>query len=87
MDNNLLFLELLPEAFGALIRENEELKEALNRSEQKLNEYKDMDRSIRESIVNAVALGEDYKNNARKEAELIIAEARLRAKQAAKENE
>jgi hypothetical protein len=34
-----------------------------------------------------VALGEVYKNNARKEAELIIAEARLRAKKVAKESE
>jgi len=74
-------------ALETLIKENKELKDALDRSEQALTEYKDMDRSIRETMVNAVAIGEDYKNNAKKEAELILQGARLKAKQVDKESE
>jgi cell division initiation protein len=81
MNNDELLWRRVFLALEALIMENKELKDALNRSEGMLNEYRDMDRSIRETIVNAVALGEDHKNNARKEAELILEEARLKAKQ------
>ncbi|HHN64799.1 MAG TPA: DivIVA domain-containing protein [Nitrospirae bacterium] len=73
------FLEVIREEMEDLLRENASLKEQIHRAEQQLQEYRDMENTLRETLMTAQQMVEDYKNNARKEAELIIREAELRA--------
>ncbi len=73
------FLEVIREEMEDLLRENASLKEQIHRAEQQLQEYRDMENTLRETLMTAQQMVEDYKNNARKEADLIIREAELKA--------
>jgi len=73
------FLEIIREEMEELLRENANLKETAQRAENHIREYKDMESTLRETLVTAQQMVEDYKTNARKEAELLIKEAELRA--------
>ncbi len=79
------FLELVREEMEELLRENASLKEQTHRSENQIKEYRDMENTLRETLMTAQQMVEDYKVNARKEAELIIKEAELRADEIIKE--
>lgn len=79
------FLELIREELEELLRENASLKEQLNRADAQLQEYKNMEVILRETLMTAQQMVEDYKANARKEAELIIKEAELKAGNTIKE--
>ncbi len=81
------FLELIREEMEDLLRENASLKETVIRLENHVKEYKDMETTLRETLVTAQQMVEDYKSNARKEAELIIKEAELRADAIIKESQ
>ncbi|MCL4490332.1 MAG: DivIVA domain-containing protein [Nitrospirae bacterium] len=73
------FLELVREELEELLRENASQKEHLARADEQLQEFKNMETTLRETLMTAQQMVEDYKTNARKEAELIIKEAELRA--------
>jgi len=73
------FLEVIREEMEELLRENANLKETIQRSETQNKEYKSMETTLRETLMTAQQMVEDYKINARKEAELLIKEAELRA--------
>jgi cell division initiation protein len=73
------FLEIIREEMEDLLRENASLKENSIRLENQIKEYKDMETTLRETLVTAQQMVEEYKSNARKEAELLIKEAELRS--------
>ena len=73
------FLEVIREEMEDLMRENASLKEQLRRAEMSLQEYSDMENTLRETLMMAQQMAEDYKTNTRKEAELIVREAELRS--------
>jgi len=73
------FLELIREEIEELMRENSSLKEQLGRSDEQLQEYRRMETTLRETLMTAQQMVEDYKTNSRKEAELILREAELKA--------
>ncbi|MGC2062086.1 MAG: DivIVA domain-containing protein [Thermodesulfovibrionales bacterium] len=73
------FLEVIREEMEELLRENANLKENVQRSDNHIKEYKDMEATLRETLITAQQMVEDYKSNARKEAELLIREAELKA--------
>ena len=73
------FLEVIREEMEDLLRENANLKENIQRLENQIKEYKDMETTLRETLLTAQQMVEDYKTNARKEAELVVKEAELRA--------
>lgn len=79
------FLELVREELEELLRENASLKEQINRADNQLQEYKNMEVTLRETLMTAQQMVEDYKTNARKEAELILKEAELKADNMIKE--
>lgn len=79
------FLELIREEIEELLRENASLKEQLSRADGQLQEYKNMEVTLRETLMTAQQMVEDYKTNARKEAELILKEAELKADNMIKE--
>lgn len=73
------FLEVIREEMEELLRENASLKEAVQRAESQIREFKDMESTLRETLITAQNMVEDYKTNARKEAELLVREADMRA--------
>jgi len=73
------FIELVREELEELIRENASLKEQLSRADTQLREYGDMEVTLRETLMTAQQMVEEYKTNARKEAELILKEAELKS--------
>jgi cell division initiation protein len=79
------FLEIIREEMEDLLRENASLKENLQRLENQIKEYRDMETTLRETLLTAQQLVEDYKTNARKEAELVVREAELKADSVLKE--
>ena len=79
------FLEVIREEMEDLLRENATLKENAQRLENQIKEYKDMETTLRETLLTAQQMVEDYKTNARKEAELVVKEAELRADAVLKE--
>uniref|UniRef100_A0A7C4AK05 DivIVA domain-containing protein n=1 Tax=Thermodesulfovibrio aggregans TaxID=86166 RepID=A0A7C4AK05_9BACT len=73
------FLEIIREELEELLKENSMLKERVAILESQLQEYKKIEQSIRDTLMTAQKLVEDFQTNARKEAELIIKEAELKA--------
>lgn len=73
------FLELVREELEELLRESASLKEQLARADEQVQEYRGMETTLRETLMTAQQMVEDYKTNARKEAELILKEAELKA--------
>jgi cell division initiation protein len=80
------FLEVIREEMEELLRENANLKENVQRADVQVREFKDMETTLRETLMTAQQMVEDYKMNARKEAELLIKEAELRADEMIKES-
>jgi cell division initiation protein len=79
------FLEVIREEMEDLLRENANLKENVQRLDNQMKEYRDMETTLRETLLTAQQMVEDYKMNARKEAELVVKEAELRAESLLKE--
>lgn len=79
------FLEVIREEMEDLLRENANLKESIQRLDNQIKEYRDMETTLRETLLTAQQMVEDYKINARKEAELVVKEAELRAESLLKE--
>ncbi|HBG92256.1 MAG: hypothetical protein A2X54_00850 [Nitrospirae bacterium GWF2_44_13] len=73
------FLEVVREEMEDILRENASLKEAIQRAENQIKDFKDMESTLRETLMTAQNMVEDYKTNARKEAELLVREAEMRA--------
>ncbi len=73
------FLELIREEMEELLRENANLREEARRFEKQLKEYKNMEVTLRDTLVKTQELVEEYKTNAKKDAELIKKEAELQA--------
>ena len=73
------FLELIREEMEELLRENANLREEAKRFEKQLKEYKNMEGTLRDTLIGTQQMVEEYRNNATKEADLIKKEAELRA--------
>jgi len=73
------FLEIVREEMEDLLRDNANLKETLQRMENQIKEFRDMETTLRETLLTAQQMVEDYKTNARKEAELLVKEAELKS--------
>jgi len=73
------FLEVVREEMEELTRDNSVLKENLFRLENQLKEFKDMESTLRETLLTAQQMVDDYKTNSLKEAELMHREAELKA--------
>lgn len=73
------FLELIREEMEELLRENANLREEARRFEKQLKEYKNMEVTLRDTLVKTQELVEEYKTTAKKDAELVRKEAELKA--------
>ncbi|MCL0085219.1 DivIVA domain-containing protein [Thermodesulfovibrionales bacterium] len=73
------FLEMIREDLEDILRENASLKEQLSRADEQLSKYRDIENTLRETLVTTQQIVEDYKRNAKKEADLIKKEAEFQA--------
>lgn len=78
------FLELIREEMEELLRDNTSMREESKRLEKQLKEYKNIESTLKDTLIATQQMVEDYKNTAKKEAELIIKEAELKAEETIK---
>ena len=73
------FLDRIIKDYEALMRHNKELDEKLAKTEDQIKQFKSMEDSLGKSIMLAQETAEELKQNARKEAQLVIREAEKNA--------
>lgn len=74
-----LFLEQMAEAFEELLKKNEKLQEEVHRLQLERQGYKNREDTFKRALLNSQKVLEQMKGNAQKSAELIIAEAEVKA--------
>lgn len=79
------FLELVREEMEELLRDNSSLREETKRLDKQLKEYKNIESTLKETLIGTQQMVEEYKNNARKEAELIRKETELKGEEILRE--
>lgn len=72
------FLQLIAQDMEDLIRENSELKEQGQRFSADMEEMKQKEVTLRETMLAAQRITEEMKANAQKEAAMIVSEAELK---------
>ena len=75
------FLQTVSGEMEDLIRENTELKEQARRVAADLDDMKQKETTLRETMLAAQKITEEMKANSQKEATLLISEAELKAEQ------
>jgi cell division initiation protein len=75
------FLDLLANDVEELVRENNALKDEVRKKESDLLEFRERERTLKDTMLTATQITEDIKQNARKEAEIVIAQAEQQAEQ------
>ncbi len=75
------FMELVRNEMEELITENMDIKQQIRIKTESLNEYKDREQTIKETMLTTQRLKDDIHANAVKEAQLIIAEAKIKAEE------
>lgn len=73
------FLEQLADSFESLLAENEKLREKKDRLKREGEGYRKREETFKRVMLNSQKVMEQMKENARKSAELIIAEAEVNA--------
>lgn len=73
------FLDHIRESMEELLRENQRLREELIRREGEVAELRGGESDLKSTLLLAKRLAEDLKDGARREADVIVGEARLEA--------
>ena len=73
------FLEQMADAFESLHGENERLREKISRLKLESQGYKEREETFKRALLNSQKVLEQMKENAQKSAELIIADAEVKA--------
>jgi cell division initiation protein len=73
------YLEQLVGAFETLQRENQELAEENRRLLREINGYRDREEAFKRALINSQKVMDQMKANARRQSELIVAEAEVNA--------
>lgn len=73
------FLDQIIKDYEALIRENKELQSQVQTLEEKLSHFLNIEETLSKTIIVAQEAADELKNNAKKEAQLIVKEAEKNA--------
>lgn len=73
------FLNLVASEVEALVRENHDLKEELRRARNVLDQFREREQALKETMITAQKITDDIKHAARKDAELVVSQAELEA--------
>jgi cell division initiation protein len=77
------FLTTVAEEYEAVLSDNKQLRERIVEIEERLKEYKTIETNLRNTLLTAERVTSETKENARKEASLIVREAEVEAEKAA----
>ncbi|AOY77385.1 DivIVA domain-containing protein [Clostridium formicaceticum] len=75
------FLDEIMVHYEKLFKENAELKDKMEKSHQQVEQYKNLEETLKNTLVVAQNTAEEVKTNAGKKAQLIIEEAEMQAKE------
>jgi len=73
------FLEQMADAFESLQSENNRLNQEIKRLQLEAKGYRELEESFKRAMLNSQKVLEQMKENARKSAELVVAEAEVKA--------
>ncbi len=76
------FLATVAEEYEAVLSDNKAFRERVLELDDKVREYRTMERTLRDTLLTAERVTADAKDNARREANLIIKEAQIEAEKA-----
>ena len=76
------FLNTIAEEYEAVLSDNKNLREKLVAIEERLAEYKSIETNLRNTLLTAEKLTHEAKDNARREASLIVRQAEMEAEKA-----
>lgn len=75
------FLEDVRETMEEMLQEGQRLREVITRQEQEIDTLRNAESGIKDTLLLAQRLSEDLARKGRREADLIVGEARLEAQQ------
>jgi cell division initiation protein len=73
------FLNLVASEVESLLRENHDVKEDLRRTRNMLDQFREREQALKETMITAQKITDDIKHAARKDAEIIVGQAELEA--------
>jgi cell division initiation protein len=73
------FLEMVAKEMEGLLRENGVMLERLRELDQKIEDYRSMEKTLQGTLTSAQKTADDLKKNAEKEAELILRNTKIKA--------
>lgn len=73
------FIDRLLQSYESIYKENKNLKERILLLEEKIQSYKEIETTLKNTLVLAEKTAEEVKNNAQKERETILKKTLLRA--------
>jgi cell division initiation protein len=80
------FLDEVADEFERLFKENIDLAERCETLQEKIDHYRTLEETLQKTLVSAQRSAEELKTNAQKEAQLILSEAELKARQMVNES-
>ena len=75
------FLSNLADEYEAVLVDNKQLRERLVEQDEKLAEYRNLEQTLRDTLMTAEKLAQEARDTARREGEVLLAEARQRVDQ------
>jgi cell division initiation protein len=73
------FLQIVAEHMSALLKDIDELRRESQDKERQLNEYREREQTLKNTLISAQKTVEQMKVNAEKEATLLVSEAEVKA--------
>ncbi|UCH84945.1 MAG: DivIVA domain-containing protein [Candidatus Latescibacterota bacterium] len=79
------FLSTVADEYEAVINDNKALRERLLELDDKVQEYRNMEKTLRDTLLTAERVTVEAKENARRESDLIVKEAQIEAQKAVRD--
>ncbi len=76
------FLTTVADEYEAVLLDNKQLRERILELDEKIQEYRHMEKTLRDTLMTAERVLAEARDNARKEADLILKDAEMKAQQA-----
>ena len=75
------FLELIREEMEELLRDNANLREESRRFEKQLKEYKNIETTLKNTLISTQQMADEFRSTAKKEADLLRKEAEMQSEE------
>lgn len=75
------FLANVADEYEAVLVDNKQLRERILEQDEKLTEFRNLEKALRDTLMTAEKVMQESKENARRQGEVVIAEARQKAQE------